>query len=65
MNYTSDPQFLSLVFILPGFFGLSLLGEGVSKIMNYDRRGWIGIAIGVCFLVLILLAYLTLVSNIL
>lgn len=65
MNYTSDPQFLAMVFILPGLFGLSLLGEGIGKIMNYDTRGWIGVATGSLFIIIIILAYFFLTTNIL
>lgn len=57
MNYTTDPQFLIMIFILPSLFGLSLLGEGVGKIMNYDPRGWVGVTAGVCFLLIIILAF--------
>lgn len=63
MNYTSDPTFLMMIFILPSLFGLSLLGEGVSKIMNYDPRGWVGVTAGGCFLVIIILAYFMLSTS--
>lgn len=53
MNYTSDPQFLMMILILPSLFGLTLVGEGVGKIMNYDNRGWISITAGSCFLIII------------
>lgn len=68
MNYTTDPTFLMMIFILPSLFGLSLVGEGVNKIMNYDPRGWVGITAGGCFLIIIILAYFMLrtsfISNI-
>ncbi len=64
MNYTTDPTFLMMIFILPSLFGLSLLGEGVSKIMNYDPRGWVGVTAGGCFLVIIILAYFMLSTNV-
>ncbi len=63
MNYTTDPTFLMMIFILPSLFGLSLLGEGVSKIMNYDSRGWVGVTAGGCFIVIIILAYFMLSTN--
>jgi len=65
MNYTQDPQFLAMVFILPGLFGFSLIGEGVSKIVNYDPRGWIGVVAGGSFIVVIIMAYFLLTSNVL
>lgn len=63
MNYANDPAFLMMIFVLPSLFGLSLLGEGVSKIMNYDPRGWVGVTAGSCFLVIIILAYFILSTN--
>lgn len=63
MNYAADPTFLMMIFVLPSLFGLSLLGEGVNKIMNYDPRGWVGVTAGSCFLVIIILAYFLLSTN--
>lgn len=57
MQYTTDSSFLMMLFILPSLFGLSLIGDGVGKIMNYDNRGWIGVSVGSVFVVVIILAY--------
>lgn len=65
MQFANDPQVLIMIIVLPGFFGLSLVGEGVYKLMNYDNRGWIGILVGSCFILLILLTYLTIITKIL
>lgn len=65
MDYTHDTTFLLMIFVLPGLFGFSLIGEGVNKIMNYDPRGWVGVTAGGCFIVIILLAYFLLSTNIL
>ena len=46
-----------ILFILPSLFGFTLIGEGVSKIMNYDNRGWLGVSIGSVFVIVIILAY--------
>jgi len=63
MNYTSDPQFLIMIFVLPGLFGFTLIGEGVGKVMNYDPHGWISVTAGSCFLIVILLAFFILSTN--
>lgn len=63
MQYTTDSSFLMMLFILPSLFGLSLIGDGVSKIMNYDNRGWIGVSVGSVFVVVIILAYFMLSTN--
>jgi hypothetical protein len=56
-NYTNDTSFLMMVFVMPGLFGLSLLGEGINKIMNYDPRGWLGVVSGGLFIVVIVVAF--------
>lgn len=56
MNYT-DTSVIMILFILPSLFGFILIGEGVSKIMNYDNRGWVGVLIGAVFVVIIIIAY--------
>lgn len=57
MEYANDPQFLAMIFILPGLFGFALIGEGVNKVMNYDNHGWIGVGAGAVFVVVIIIAY--------
>jgi hypothetical protein len=59
MNYT-NPTFLLMIFILPSLFGLTLIGEGVNKIMNYDNHGWITISVGSLFVIIIIIAYFVL-----
>ena len=63
MNYTNDTSFLMMVFIMPGLFGLSLLGEGINKIMNYDPRGWVGVVAGCGFIVIIVVAFILMQTN--
>ena len=57
MQYTTDSSFLMILFILPSLFGLTLIGEGVNKIMNYDGRGWITVSTGAGFIAIIIIAY--------
>jgi hypothetical protein len=52
-----------MLFVLPSLFGLTLIGEGVGKIMNYDNRGWIGVSVGSVFVIIIILAYFMMTSN--
>ena len=65
MQPTTDPTLLLILFILPSLFGLTLIGEGVNKIMNYDGRGWIGVTTGAGFIAIIIIAYFTLSTSIL
>ena len=63
MNYAADTNFLIMIFVLPSLFGLTLIGEGVNKIMNYDNRGWINISIGAVFVIILIVAYLMVTTN--
>ena len=56
MQYT-DTSFLMMRFILPSLFGLTLIGEGVNKIMNYDNHGWINVSIGSVFVIVLIVAF--------
>lgn len=63
MQFTTDTTFLMMLFVLPSLFGLTLIGEGVNKIMNYDNHGWIGVSVGSVFVIIIILAYLMISSK--
>ena len=56
MDFT-DSSFLMVLFILPSLFGLTLIGEGVNKIMNYDNRGWITVCTGSVFVLVLIIAF--------
>ena len=60
MGYANESSFLFMVFVLPTLFGLTLLGEGISKVMNYNPRGWIGIVVGCGFLGILIVAFFAL-----
>jgi len=53
-----------MIFILPGLFGVTLVAEGIGKVMNYDGRGWIGIAAGSLFITIIIIAFFFISSSI-
>lgn len=56
MDFT-DSSFLLTLFILPSLFGLTLIGEGVNKIMNYDNRGWVTVCTGSFFVIILIIAF--------
>lgn len=60
---TTDSSFLMMLFILPSLFGLTLIGEGVNKIMNYDNHGWVGVSVGGVFITIIIIAYFMFSTN--
>ncbi|OGY11101.1 MAG: hypothetical protein A3A58_03270 [Candidatus Blackburnbacteria bacterium RIFCSPLOWO2_01_FULL_41_27] len=53
----SDPQFLYMILILPSLFGLTLIGEGLTKILHEDRGGWLSIVFGLMFIGVVVFAY--------
>lgn len=52
-----DPQFLYMVLILPSLFGLTLIGEGLNKVLKNEIAGWVSIAFGFLFIGVVVFAY--------
>lgn len=52
-----DPQFLYMVLILPSLFGLTLIGEGLNKVLKSETAGWVSIVFGVLFIVVVVFSY--------
>lgn len=61
----SDPQFLYMILILPTLFGLTLVGEGLNKILKDERAGWVSIIFGFLFVMVVIFAYLFFSQNLL
>lgn len=55
---TLDPQFLYMILVLPSLFGLTLLGEGINKIVHEERGGIISVIFGFMFIGIVVFAYL-------
>jgi len=53
----TDPQFLYMILILPALFGLTLVGDGVSKILHDEGGGVISVFFGLVFIVIVIFAY--------
>jgi len=54
---TKDPQFLYMVLVLPSLFGLTLMGDGLNKVMHEEYSGVISIIIGFLFIGVVIFAY--------
>ncbi len=54
----TDPQFLYMILVLPSLFGLTLLGEGINKVVHEERGGIRSIIIGFMFLGAVIFSYL-------
>lgn len=53
----TDPQFLYMILILPALFGLTLIGEGISKLLHEETGGWISIIFGSIFVAVVIFAF--------
>ena len=53
----SDPQVLFMVLVLPSLFGLTLVGEGLNKVMQSEKAGWVSIVMGGMFIMVVIGAY--------
>ncbi len=54
---TTDPQFLYLALVLPSLFGLTLIGEGLNKVLKNENQGLISLIIGLLFICLVVFIY--------
>ena len=59
----TDPQFLYMVLILPSLFGLTLIGEGLNKIIKEEKQGWASFLSGVLFIATAILVFFFISSS--
>lgn len=55
---TTDPQFLYMILVLPSLFGLTLLGEGINKLIHEEWSGMLSVVFGLIFVGAVIFAYL-------
>ena len=53
----TEPQFLYMVLVLPTLFGLTLVGEGLNKVLKSEKAGWLSIVFGILFIGVVLFTY--------
>ncbi len=53
----SDPQFLYMILVLPSLFGLTLVGDGLNKVIHEEYNGIISIIFGFLFIGVVIFAY--------
>ncbi len=56
--FPTDPQFLYMILVLPSLFGLTLVGDGLNKMMHEEQGGVISIVFGLIFIAVVVFAYL-------
>jgi hypothetical protein len=55
---TTDPQFLYMILVLPSLFGLTLLGEGLNKIVHEEWNGLLSVIFGLMFIGVVIFTHL-------
>jgi len=53
----TEPQFIYMLLVLPALFGLTLVAEGLNKIWEGKKRGWLSFCLGAGFIICIVTAY--------
>jgi len=53
----TDPQYMYMILILPAIFGLTLIGEGINKMIHQEGSGVLNIFFGLVFVGLVVFAY--------
>jgi len=53
----TDPQFIYMILVLPGLFGVTLIGDGIYKLAHDQSSGMINIIFGFVFLGVVAFAY--------
>ena len=53
----NDPQILYMILVVPCLFGLTLVGEGINKLVREESNGLISIIFGFMFIGLVIFAY--------
>ncbi len=46
-----------MILVLPSLFGLTLIGEGLNKVMHEEWSGLISIVFGLMFIAVVVFAY--------
>lgn len=54
----NDPQFLYMILVLPSLFGLTLIGDGLSRIAHHQWGGVLNLFFGILFLALVAFTYI-------
>lgn len=59
----TEPQFIYMILVLPTLFGLTLVGEGLNKVIRDEKAGWISIFFGILFILVVVFFFVFFVTN--
>lgn len=48
----SDPRFIYMLSALPILLGVTLLGDGISRLIHEKYGGWVSLTTGLTFLII-------------
>lgn len=54
--FFESPEFIYIVLVLPSLFALTLIAEGVHKVLK-NESGWLSIVLGCLFLTVLIFGY--------
>lgn len=54
----NDPQFLYIILVLPALFGITLIGDGINKLVRNNASGIITLVFGFLFFGLVVFGYI-------
>lgn len=54
---SADPRILYIILVLPSLFGITLIVEGISKIIHDEWWGLVSIIFGMLFIGLVIVVY--------
>jgi len=53
----TEPQFVYMLLVLPTLFGLTLIADGLNKVLQEEEQGWVSIIFGSVFIVVVVVGY--------
>jgi hypothetical protein len=53
-----DPQFLYMILVLPSLFGLTLVGDGLNKMIHEETGGVVSVVFGLVFIGIVIFTYI-------
>jgi hypothetical protein len=55
---TTDPQFLYMILVLPSLFGLTLVGDGINKLVHEEAGAYVSVIFGIVFIGIVVFIYI-------
>ena len=63
MEYSNESSFVMMILVIPVLFGVTLMCDGISKLVSYEPKGWFGIISGTLFITVVIFGYMYLKNS--